>query len=315
MKRAEVLQIRTINGIRPKGLQLYDKWLREKIRSGKTIDVILRELIPASGGTFENPAVNYFQTETAPQLIAENVAQVFLGTGIQCAQCHNHPFDKWTVDDYYGFASFLSQIGYKNAQDPRELTIFNSGDGEMRHPLGNRLVFPKYNVLFSRNFGNLVWAHFFGKGIIDPVDDARVSNPPNNMELLKVLAQKTVEYKFDTKKLVRDICLSRTYQLSTQAKPTNEWDSRNFARQSVRRMRAEILFDCSADCPLRKKFTFFRQSRNGWSRYSSQTLGCQRSIATRLWTYFRSCSQGRTESRCEIGCLWKLVRRIETSTR
>ena len=144
MKWAEVLQIRTINGISPKGLQLYDKWLRDKVRVGATIDQIVRELLPASGGTFENPAVNYYQTETTPQLLAENVAQVFLGTRIQCAQCHNHPFDRWTMDDYYGFAAFFSQVGYKNAQDPRELTVFNAATGEMRHPLGDRPVKPKF---------------------------------------------------------------------------------------------------------------------------------------------------------------------------
>src|SRR5262249_55585702 len=124
MKWAEVLQIRTVNGLSPKGLQLYDKWLRDRVRSGATIDGIVRELLPAVGGTFENPAANYFQTETSPQLLAENVAQVFLGTRIQCAQCHNHAFDRRTMDDYYGFAAAFSQVGYKNAQDPRELTVY-----------------------------------------------------------------------------------------------------------------------------------------------------------------------------------------------
>ena len=270
MKWAEVLQIRTINGITPKGLQLYDKWLREKVRSGVTIDRILKELIPANGGTFENPAVNYFQTETTPQLLAENVAQVFLGTRVQCAQCHNHPFDRWTMDDYYGFAAFFSQIGYKNAQDPRELTVFNAASGEMRHPLGNRPVKPKYlgggaadikpgqdyraaltdwmaspdNPAFRRNFGNIVWAHFFGKGIVDPVDDVRVSNPASNPALLAALGEAAAKHAFDVKKLARDICTSRTYQLSTKRNATNELDDRNFARQGVRRMRAEVLLDC-----------------------------------------------------------------------
>ena len=131
MKWAETLQVRSTNGVSSKGLLLYDRWLRERVRSGVTIDRIVQEMIPSTGGTFENPATSYYQTETTPQLLAENVAQVFLGTRIQCAQCHNHPFDRWTMDDYYGFASFFSQIGYKQAQDPRELTIFNAGVGEM----------------------------------------------------------------------------------------------------------------------------------------------------------------------------------------
>lgn len=270
MKWAEVLQIRTINGISAKGLQLYDKWLRDRVRAGATIDQIVRELLPAAGGTFENPAVNYYQTETTPQLLAENVAQVFLGTRVQCAQCHNHPFDRWTLDDYYGFAAFFSQIGYKNAQDPRELTVFNAAAGEMHHPLGDRVVKPKFlggatpeikpgqdyravlaewlaspeNPAFARNVANIAWAHFFGKGIIDAVDDVRVSNPASNPELLDALGKRTAEYKFDVKKLARDICLSRTYQLATKRNATNEFDERNFSRQAVRRMRAEVLLDC-----------------------------------------------------------------------
>ncbi|MDX2038354.1 MAG: DUF1549 and DUF1553 domain-containing protein [Isosphaeraceae bacterium] len=270
MKWAELLQIRTINGISPKGLQLYDRWLRDRVRSGVTIDRIARELIPAVGGTFENPAVNYFQTETTPQIIAENVAQVFLGTRIQCAQCHNHPFDRWTLDDYYGFASFFSRIGYKQARDPRELTIFSAGTGEVKHPIAGRTVRPtflgggapeipagedfrtkladwlvsKENPAFARNLANLVWAHFFGQGIIDPVDDARVSNPPSNAELLDALAARLVEAKYDVAELVREIVGSRTYQLSTRRNDSNRWDERNFSHQRVRRMRAEVLLDC-----------------------------------------------------------------------
>jgi hypothetical protein len=270
MKWAELLQIRTVNGISQKALLLYDKWLRDRVRAGVTIDRVVRDLLQANGGTFENPAVNYFQTETEPQLLAENVAQVFLGTRIQCAQCHNHPFDRWTMNDYYGFAAFFSQIGYKNAQDPRELTVFNAAKGVMRHPVSNRAVRPKFlgvagpdlqpgqdyraaladwlaradNPAFARNVGNITWAHFFGRGIVEPVDDVRVSNPPSNPELLDALGKKVAEYHFDVKKLARDICLSRTYQLSTGQNPTNEADTRNFSRQRVRRMRAEVLLDC-----------------------------------------------------------------------
>jgi hypothetical protein len=270
MKWAELLQIRTVNGISPKGLRLYDRWLRDRVRAGATLDRIVSELLPASGGTFENPAVNYYQTETSPQLLAENVAQVLLGTRIQCAQCHNHPFDRWTMDDYYGFAAFFSQVGYKNAQDPRELTIYNAASGEIRHPLGDRHVRPKFlggaaptigsgqdyravlagwlanpdNPLFAGNFGNIVWAHFFGRGIVDPVDDVRVSNPPSNPELLAALGQKAGEYHFDVAKLAHDICTSRSYQLVTRRNATNRWDERNFSRQSVRRLRAEVLLDC-----------------------------------------------------------------------
>ena len=270
MKWAEMLQIRTVNGVSPKGLQLYDRWLRERIHSGVTIDQVVQELIPATGGTFDNPATSYYQTETTPQLLAENMAQAFLGTRIQCAQCHNHPFDRWTMDDYYGFAAFFSQVGYKQAQDPREIMIFNAATGNLKHPIDERPVVPTFlgagpaplppgidyrdvlgrwlasdqNPAFGRNLSNIVWAHFFGVGIVDPVDDIRVSNPPSNPALLNTLGEKLSEYKYDIKPLIRDICTSNTYQLATRRNESNMLDERHFSHGRIRRMRAEVLLDC-----------------------------------------------------------------------
>ncbi len=270
MKFAEILQIRTANGASRKSLLLYDRWLRSQIKAGATIDQVVAQLLPATGGTFENPATSYYQTETTPQLLAENIAQALLGTRIQCAQCHNHPFDRWTMDDYYGFAAFFSQVGYKQAQDPRELTIFNTGIGEMKHPLGGQAVTPRFlggnepaiqtgddyrqhlsqwltspeNTAFTQNIGNIIWAHFLGVGIVDPVDDVRVSNPPSNAPLLQELGRRVAEYKFDIRKLARDICTSQTYQLATQKNASNVWDSRNFSHARIRRLRAENLLDC-----------------------------------------------------------------------
>ncbi len=270
MQLAELLQIRNANGLSSKGLQLYDAWLREKVHQGTSVDQILRQLIPASGSTFENPATTYYQTETTPQLLAENIAQAFLGTRIQCAQCHNHPFDRWTMDDYYGFAGFVSQVGYKQAKDPREITVYNLGEGSLQHPVPGRKVQPKFlggqfaetesgadlrealaiwltsseNNAFTNNIANVVWAHYIGLGIVNPVDDVRVSNPPSNPALLDAMGHKLVEYKFDVKKLVRDICCSKTYQLATQTTAWNEWDDRNFSHARIRRLRAEVLLDC-----------------------------------------------------------------------
>lgn len=270
MQLAELLQIRTANGLSSKGLQLYDAWLKEQVRAGVSVDQILRQLIPASGSTFVNPATTYYQTETTPQLLAENIAQAFLGMRIQCAQCHNHPFDRWTMDDYYGFASFVSQVGYKQAPDPRELIVFNSGEGTLQHPVPGRIVRPKFlggafvdtsaagdlrqaladwltssdNQSFASNVANVVWAHYFGLGIVNPVDDVRVSNPPSNPALLKAIGQKLVDYQYDIRRLVRDICQSKTYQLATQTTSWNEWDDRNFSHSRIRRLRAEVLLDC-----------------------------------------------------------------------
>jgi Protein of unknown function (DUF1553)/Protein of unknown function (DUF1549) len=273
MRWAELLQIRTANGLSPKGLQRYDTWLRDRVKAGVTIDRIARDLLAATGGSFDNPAVSYFQTETTPSLIAENVAQVFLGTRIQCAQCHNHPFDRWTLDDYYGFAAFFSRIGYKKAQDPRELMVFNVEVGEMVHPISGRAVTPTFlgsptpkltnghdirqtladwlaspeNPAFARNLANIVWSHFMGQGIVEPIDDARISNPPSNPELLDALAKRLVEFKCDIKPLIREILMTRTYQLSTRRNDSNRWDERNFSHQKIRRMRAEVLLDCISE--------------------------------------------------------------------
>jgi hypothetical protein len=172
------------------------------------------------------------------------------------------------MDDYYSFAAFFSQIGRKNAEDPRERIVYDRAEGDVRHPVGGRVMAPKFlggsvpdvkgkdrrevlaewlaspeNPYFATNLANIVWAHFFGAGIIDPVDDVRVSNPASNPELLDALAKKFTSYKYDFKKLVRDICTSRTYQLSTQANATNESDTRNFAKGPIRRIRAEVLLD------------------------------------------------------------------------
>jgi hypothetical protein len=270
MRWAELLQIRTRNGVSPKALRLYDQWLRDAVHQGMTIDQIVQRVLPANGGTLENPATNYYQTETTPQLIAESVAQVFLGTRIQCAQCHNHPFDRWTMDDYYGFASFFSQVGYKQAKDPRELTIFNAGEGMIEHPLPGRSVVPrflgdnaptqvegkdyrqvvaewlasKHNPAFRKNIANIIWSHFFGVGIVEPVDDMRVSNPPSNPELLDYLGERLAASNYDIKVLIREICNSRTYQIETKRNEINRLDEREFSHQKIRRLRAEVLLDC-----------------------------------------------------------------------
>jgi hypothetical protein len=270
MKWAELLQMRTDeqNRVSYKATLLYFHWLEEQIAKNVPFDQIVRELLSATGGTFRNPATNYYQIERDTLKTAENVAQVFLGMRVQCAQCHNHPFDRWTMDDYYGFAAFFAQIGRKNGEDPRETIVFNSRAGEVTHPIGGRVMAPKFlggatpdlagrdrravlaewitspeNPWFAKNLVNLVWAHFFGAGIVQPVDDVRVSNPPSNPELLDELARRFVGYHYDFKRLVRDLCTSYAYQLDTTTNATNELDSRNFSHALVRRVRAEVLLD------------------------------------------------------------------------
>jgi hypothetical protein len=269
MKWAELLMIKTTNQVSTKATYQYYTWLTERIAANVPLDQMVRELLSATGGTFSNAATNYYQIERDTLKTAENVAQVFLGIRTQCAQCHNHPFDRWTMDDYYSFAAFFSQIGRKQAEDYREQIIFNRGGGEVKHPVGGRVMAPKFlggaepdvkgkdrrevlanwltsaeNPMFSRSVANRVWAHFFGTGIVEPVDDIRVSNPPSNPALFNTLGDKLVEYKYDFKQLVRDICNSHAYQRSTERNESNVTDERNFAHANVRRIPAEQMLDC-----------------------------------------------------------------------
>src|SRR5205085_7223070 len=130
--------------VSPKAMALYFSWLQDKIARNVPVNEWVRELLSASGGTFSSPATNYYLIERDRLKVTENVAQVFMGMRIQCAQCHNHPFDRWTMDDYYGFAAFFRQIGRKPADDPREVIVFNAGGGEVRHPVGGRVMPPKF---------------------------------------------------------------------------------------------------------------------------------------------------------------------------
>ena len=275
MKWAELLQIRSGinqgNNAPPfyKNALLYYNWLADRIGANVPIDRIVVDLLSASGGTVSNPPVNYYQTELDKLKLSENVAQVFMGMRIQCAQCHNHPFDRWTMDDYYGFNAFFAQIGRKNTDDPQEVIVYNSKGGETQHFLTKKNVKPKFlggeepdlkpgddrrrvmaewmasprNPFFARNIANLVWAHFLGVGVVDPVDDVRVSNPPSNPELLDELAAKLTEYNYDVRRLVRDITASAAYQRSSKTNASNADDKLNFARAQVRRVRAEVLLD------------------------------------------------------------------------
>jgi len=275
MKWSELLQIRSgINGgnNQPpfyKNALLYYNWLADRIGRNQPLNEVVVDLLSANGGTVSNPPVNFYQTELDKLKLSENVAQVFMGMRIQCAQCHNHPFDRWTMNDYYGFNAFFAQIGRKNTDDPQEVIVYNSRNGESQHFLTKANVKPKFlggeepdlkpgddrrkalaewiasprNPWFARNIANIVWAHFFGVGVVDPVDDVRVSNPPSNAELLDQLAQHLTDYKYDVRRLVRDVVTSAAYQRSSKPNASNAGDKLNFARAQVRRVRAEVLLD------------------------------------------------------------------------
>ena len=272
LKWSELLQVRTDQNNNQgsyKAVLSYYNWIRERLEKNVPINEIARALISASGSNFENPAANYYQLETDPLKLAEDTAQAFFGTRIQCAQCHNHPFDRWTMADYRGFVAFFTQVGRKNGEDPREKIIFNSGGGDSKHPVTGEVIAPKFlgedrpdttgkdrrqiladwvaspkNPFFPRHIGNLVWAQYMGRGIVEPVDDSRISNPPSNPELMDALAAKLIEYNYDLRHIVRDVCNSATYQRTTRPNDSNALDERNFAKATIRRMRAEVMLDC-----------------------------------------------------------------------
>lgn len=269
MKFAQLLMIKSTNQVSYKSAFLYASWLTDKFARNVPIDQMVRELLTSTGGTFTSPPTNFYQIERDTLKTSENVAQVFMGIRTQCAQCHNHPFDRWTMDDYYGFASFFSQVGRKNAEDYRETIVFNRFNGETNHLVTKKPVPPTFlggdapdtkgkdrravladwltspdNPYFSKSIANRVWAHFMGVGVVDPVDDIRISNPPSNPELFDELGKRLADYKFDFRQLVRDICNSDAYQRSTATNESNAHDQRNYAHAVIRRVPAESLLDC-----------------------------------------------------------------------
>lgn len=269
MKWAEVLRVKSVaNVLDPKGMHRYNDWLRHAVTNNLPANELVKELLTAEGSNYTSPASNFYLVEREPNLMAENVAQVFMGIQIQCAQCHNHPFERWTMDDYYSFSAFFSQVGRKGSTDPRETIVFNSGRGEVKNLKNGEVMAPKFlggdtpdvkgkdrrsvladwlaseqNPWFAQNMANRIWEQFFGRGIIHPTDDVRVSNPPSNPQLLEELGKRLASYEYDMRQLIRDICNSNTYQRSTQAPPESAHDTRNFAYAQLRRLPSEILLD------------------------------------------------------------------------
>ncbi len=269
LKWADLLRMRsTVNVLDRKALHRYNDWLRHAISTNKPLDELVTELLTSQGGNFASPAVNFYVAERDTLKMAENVAQVFMGIQVMCAQCHNHPFERWTMEDYYSFAAFFAQVGQKGSDDPRERIIFNSGGGEVKNPKNGQVMAPKFlggavpdvkgkdrravlaewltspdNPWFAQTLVNRAWQHFFGKGITDPPDDVRVTNPPSHPVLLDEMARRLTEQKYDLRTLVRDICTSYTYQMATQPRDPVIKDDRNFSHALVRRLPAEQLLD------------------------------------------------------------------------
>ncbi len=252
----------------------FHAWIRDSLLANKPYDQIVRELLAATGTVIANPAVAWYKRVKEPKEQLEDVAQLFLGVRMQCAQCHHHPFERWSQDDYYGFAAFFSQVGRKPSGVQGEDLIFHKrgvaqsqnvktglmvrpaalGDdvGEIPPDHDPRLRLADWmssaeNPFFAKAVVNRYWKHFFKRGLIEPEDDIRDTNPPTNPELLEALEKHFVSSKFDLKELVRVITQSSAYQLSAIPNEHNVADQQNYSRYYPRRMQAEVLLDSIDD--------------------------------------------------------------------
>src|SRR5688572_8625238 len=257
-----------------KGAYEFQHWIREAIASSRPYDVMVRELLTARGSSYDNPAANYFRVTREAKPAMEKTTQVFLGVRMVCAQCHDHPFERWTQNEYYEMSASFSAVGIRAGFEVGEEIVFDQrSEYEMKHPKDGRVVNPQFmvashaapvpagparrdalaawltsreNPFFAKAIANRMWSYFLGKGIIDPVDDMRASNPPSNPALLDALTNDFVTHNFDLRYLMRTIVSSRTYQASIV---TNEWnaaDRDNFSHAIPRRLSAEELMDAVA---------------------------------------------------------------------
>ena len=245
-------------------------WVRDSLLANKPYDQWVRELLAATGTVLENPAVAWYKRVKEPKEQIEDVAQLFLGVRMQCAQCHHHPFEKWSQDDYYGLVAFFSQVGRKPTGIRGEDQIFHQrGVAEAKNVRSGVMIRPSAlgepvgvispdtdprlnladwmakadNPFFAKALVNRYWKHFFKRGLIEPEDDIRDSNPPTNPELLAALEKHFIDSGFDLKELVRVITESKTYQLSAQPRELNRTDGQNYSHFYPKRLQAEVLLD------------------------------------------------------------------------
>ncbi len=283
IKYADILRVEE-KVLDPQGVELFHGWIRETIEQGLPLNQFVRALLTTTGSTFDNPAANFYRANRDPSTRGETTARLFLGTRLQCAKCHNHPYDRWTQDDYYQWANIFSQLEYEEGENKRkdeldknefagEQIVLVKAQAEVRNPSTGKMAPPKFlggpelideakedrlgavadwltsdgNDLFVQSQVNFVWFHVMGRGLVDPVDDFRITNPPSNRALLDALATEFVAQEFDLRSLVKAILSSRTYEAASDPLPSNRNDETNFARTYIRRYPAEVLLDMQSD--------------------------------------------------------------------
>jgi hypothetical protein len=266
--------------MQPKGASALHGWLREHLLANTKFDGIVRELLTAIGSSATEPAANFYRVARDPQGQAEAVTQLFCGVRLQCAKCHNHPSEQWTTNDYAGMAAFFARVRTKPdssfppaAKDTRPDAefVFLDRSGELLDPRTGQPVTPKplgaspatgagdrrallaewlvspQNPYFARSVANRIWFHLFGRGIVEPVDDFRESNPPVHPELLDLLASEFTKSQYDLRHLVRLIMNSRAYQLSERGGTAASSGETHFGRMRPRLLTAEQLLDAICD--------------------------------------------------------------------
>jgi len=247
----------------------YYRWIRTQVANNRPWDQIARDMITATGSTLENGAANFFILHGDATVLAETTSQAFLGMSINCAKCHNHPLEKWTNDQYYGMANLFSRVRVKAAAGDGNSTVFVADQGELLLPRTGKPELPRpldsealpfdspmdrrefladwltspENPYFARAITNRVWANFLGVGLVEAVDDLRLTNPASNEALLNAAAEYLIKNKYDLKVLMRAILQSETYQRSSQTLPGNLVDRRYYSRYYPRRMMAEVMLD------------------------------------------------------------------------
>ncbi len=265
-----------------KGIEVFHGWVRQSILEKKPMDLFARELVAARGSSYLNPAANYYRANRDPVSRGEAAAMVFLGARLQCAQCHSHPFDRWTQDDYYDWAAVFARVDYKVLENRRgddndkhefkgEQVIYLAAKSDFKNARTGRKAEPRFlgapapvpagddeldalaawltdakNPYFARAQANRIWFHLMGRGLVDPIDDFRATNPASHPELLEELAREFAKHKYDLRWLIRLIVNSRAYQLSAEPNDTNRADEINYSHALVRRLSAEQLLDAQA---------------------------------------------------------------------
>lgn len=268
LKWSDVLRSKS-QKLQSTGVQKFHRWIYDSIYHDKPLNQFASELLTAKGSVFENPAASYWRISRDPNDSVETTAQLFLGIRMQCAKCHNHPFERWSQDNYYGVAAAFARIGRKTGPRSDEEIIFVKSSGEIQQPRtkqtmpvhlllegevkvpneqDRRVVFAEWltrkdNPFFSKASVNRIWGHLMGRGLVEPVDDFRDSNPPSNASLLDELAQQFAENDFSRKWAIRKIMTSRTYQLSSRSNEFNADDEIYNSHAATRLLTAEQLLD------------------------------------------------------------------------